>query len=197
MKYALFVVVLIALLLSGCGAPAAATIDAAQVQASAATMVALTQAAIPTESPPPAPTDTPLPTPSPTSEFLDGLPTVTAPTTTPQGGQDDCLHPLDAGAAGPSHPTLIKNQTGATVNISLTLYKPNAYGQCGSISYSNVGKNSSVMVQLPSGYWYAYAWASGTSKGFTVSGSLLVQPAVFAKLELCVRTNLIKYSQAC
>jgi hypothetical protein len=89
------------------------------------------------------------------------------------------------------------NQSGATVNISLTLYKPNAFGQCGSVSFANIGGNSNVMANLPSGYWYAYAWATAKGKSFTVSGSFYAQPSVFDKLELCIRSRLIKYTPQC
>lgn len=199
----LFAIGLLALLLNSCGAQAAPTVDPVQVQASAAaaaaTMLAGTQAAIPTN---PAATDTPQSSPTPLpSPTLEALPTAVSlpamPTAVPQSGQGGCVHPLAVGDAGPTHDTLIKNESDATINLSLNLYKPNAFGECGSISYANLTKNASVMAHLPAGYWFAYAWATANGKSFHSSGSFFVQPAQFDKLEVCVRSQNIVYSPAC
>jgi hypothetical protein len=206
LKSSLFVATLLALLLSACGAPQAPAIDPSQVQATAiaaaGTMIALTQAAIPTDAPTPVPSPTTAPSPTttlllPTLVSPNQLPTSVATTAASQGGTDNCVHVLDMGSAGPTHKTLIKNETNAVMNVSLTLYKPNAFGQCGSISYPNLGKNSSVMALLPSGYWYAYAWATVKGKNYTISGSFFVQPAQFDKLELCARSGNIVYKPQC
>jgi hypothetical protein len=101
------------------------------------------------------------------------------------------------GEAGPGHRTIVRNQTGGTINISLNLYKKNDFGQCGSISYGGMSKGSSVTAELPSGFWFAYAWADAKGKSFTVTGSFYVQPAQFDKLELCVRTDNILYKPQC
>jgi hypothetical protein len=101
------------------------------------------------------------------------------------------------GAAGPKHPVVIKNETGGTINLSLNLYKPNAFGECGALSYAGVTKNDSIDVGLPSGYWYAYAWARAKGKNFTVDGSFYVQPAQSLKMELCVRENNMVFAMAC
>lgn len=192
------------LVLSACGAPAAPAIDPAMVQASAVaaanTMVALTQSAMPTDTPTAEPSPTVLP--SPTLAPLPTLPPVAltqvvAPTPSSGGGQGNCVHTLNMAEAGPTHRTQIFNQTGGTINISLNLYKPNKFGQCGSISYGNITNNATVMANLPEGYWFAYAWTASKTKNFTVTGSFYVQPAVFDKLELCVRTALIKYTPQC
>ena len=201
MKHFMFAAGLLALLLNACGSPAVATIDPAQVKASAiaaaATIVASTRAAIPTETPSPLPTETPLPSPTslfpPTLDPLAGF----APTATSQGGEGTCAHALDVGGAGRTHQTLIKNETTGVVNLSLSLYKVNTFGQCGYLYYGNLHKNSSVMAQLPAGYWSAYAWATTKNKNFTAGGSFFVQPAQFDKLELCVRTERIVYSPQC
>src|SRR5215470_11375499 len=95
--------IVLVLTISACGAPAVPTVNAADVQhtaeAAAFTMVAQTQAAIPTATPLP-PTETPTQTPLPTNTPLP-LPTsatVVAPPTTPavssnnssSGGTDPC-----------------------------------------------------------------------------------------------------------
>ena len=102
------------------------------------------------------------------------------------------------GAAGPKHDTVIRNESDGPVNVSLTLYEPNAFGECGVISYSNLAKNGgSVTAGLPSGNWYVYAWGKGKGGNIAVSTSIFVQPAQFLKLEICIRSNVIKYAQAC
>lgn len=208
MKRALLMItVLLAILLTACGAQATPTTDPAQIQASAVaaanTMVAMTQAAIPTETPSPQPSPTVLPSPTPlplpTLETTAvAFPTAVPPTAASGTGADNCLHPLDMGEAGPTHPTVIKNHTGGTLNLSLNLYKKNLFGQCGSMSYANVGKNATINVGLPSGYWFAYAWANAKGKQFTVGGSFYVQPANMDKMEVCLRSSGVAvYAQSC
>ena len=206
MKRFHFIAAVLVLMLSACGAPAAPAIDPALVQASAVaaanTMIALTQAAMPTDVPTTVPSPTALPSPTlaplPTLPPVVALPTeVIAPTAVSGSNQGNCVHALSLAEAGPTHRTLVINQSGATVNISLTLYTPNKFGQCGSISYANLAGSGSWMANLPEGNWNAYAWATGKGKSFTVSGSFFVQPAQFDKLELCVRTNLIRYTPQC
>ncbi len=207
MKKIMFISTLMVTLLAACGPKATPTMSPADVQATAmsaaSTMVAETQAAIPTATPLP-PTDTPVPTPAvtdtpfllPTTD-LSLIPTL-APTQPPAGGADNCLHPINMAEAGPTHDTLIKNQTGGNIlYISLNL-STNAFGQCGAISYSNLGKNGSVMAHLPAGNWWAYAGISlKGGKQANVSGSFFVQPAQFDKLELCVRAETIIYKPQC
>ncbi len=209
MKKIMLISTLMAILLAACGPQATPTMSPADVQATAmsaaSTMVAETQAAIPTATPLP-PTDTPVPTPAvtdtpfllPTAD-LSLVPTL-APTQPPAntGGEDNCMHPINMGEAGPLHDTLIKNQSGGTVlYISLNL-STNAFGQCGAISYSNLGKNGSVMAHLPAGNWWAYAGLSlKGNKQVNVAGSFFVQPAQFDKLELCIRADGIIYKPQC
>ncbi len=201
MKYFIALTGLLALLLSSCSAQTPPTVDPAQIQASALaganTIVAMTQAALPTVIPSPIPTDTPLPSPTSMLEAPTAIPVAPAATASPQSGEDNCVHALNVAGAGPTHRTLIKNQTSATVSLSLNLYKPNSFGECGAISYANLHKGDQLMAELPSGYWYAYMWASAGKKNFTQSISFFVQPAQFDKLELCLRTDNIKYAPSC
>ncbi len=173
----------LAVLLAACGPKATPTMNPADVQgtavAAAWTMVAETQAAIPSATPMP-PTDTPSPTPLPTftqAVSLPTLPTVAAffPTATPlntSGNANSCLVPLSVGEAGPTVRVRIENETGGTIySISLNLYEKNDFGQCGAITVTNIAKNAKEIVDLPKGKWYAYAWinykggTSGTSSG--------------------------------
>jgi hypothetical protein len=202
MKKTILISMLAAVLLTACGPQGTPTMSPADVQgtavAAAWTMVAQTEAAIPTATPVP-PTNTPSPTPIP-SNTPPPPPTSSLPTAAPTQnttGTDNCVHPLNVAEAGPTHPTLIRNQSGGSINLSLNLYSPNAFGQCGAISLS-LGKNNTATVQLPAGDWYAYAWVTlSGGKSSTSSGSFFVQPAQFDKLELCVREEIVVYKPQC
>lgn len=108
MKKLLFTILASILLISACGPEPVPTISAEEVQgtavAAAWTMVAETQAAIPTATPVP-PTETPLPTPLPTNtiapleiptQSLDGLtqPVAAQPTATTASSANECDKPL-------------------------------------------------------------------------------------------------------
>ena len=189
----------IAMLISACGGgqPTEPAINAEDIQstavAAAFTIVAETQAAIPTNTPVP-PTETSSPTPLPTNTLV---PTATievaAVPSTSTPNSDPCLSTLDVGSAGPTHTTLVKNKTGGSVILSLTLYTPNQFGECGAISAPDSGT-----VELPSGYWFAYAYITlKNGKQVSASTSFYVQPAQFDKIELCITENNIVYSPSC
>jgi hypothetical protein len=153
------------------------TIDPAQIQASAvaaaSTMIAQTQAAMPTDTPVP-PTLAPSPTPLPIPTLADvptfpGPPTV-APTTT----GDDCNHVFDMSATGKARAKLvINNVTKGSLNISFSMGSKNAFGQCGYLSWS-VPKNNQITVSIPQTgtgpCWWAYAWANDPKHQATSSG---------------------------
>jgi hypothetical protein len=174
-----FVAAVSALLLSACGAPAAPTVDPAQVQASAVaaagTMVAATQAAIPTNTPVP-PTPLPSPTALPTLVVVPTLGAFPSPTAPPAGGSEDCNHALDVGASGAQAAVLIRNDTKGPVTFSMGLGSKNSFGQCGYLSWS-IPKANSVYVSVPQTrtnqgdpcYW-AYAWINDPKHQSTVSG---------------------------
>ncbi len=157
----------LALFLTACGGQQAApTMSPEEVQgtavAAAWTMVAMTQASIPTATPLP-PTETPSPTPLPT--FTQAvLPTATIdfallPTATQaaSSGGGDCLKPLNIGEAGPQSNVRFENDSGGSkVTLSLNL-GTNLFGQCGTLVYV-LGKNEKLTVSLPKGEYFAYAW---------------------------------------
>jgi hypothetical protein len=178
-KQKILILLAIALLVTACGPEATPTMNPADVQgtavAAAWTMVAQTQAAIPTATPLP-PTEMPSPTPLPTFTQSAVLPTVPAvlPTATQAAAADpnNCLVPLSIGEAGPTVPVRIENDSGGVISsISINLYEKNAFGQCGAVSVTNIGKNGKQILNLPKGNWWAYAWityqngSSGTSSG--------------------------------
>jgi hypothetical protein len=130
------------------GTPTANPVDIQHTaEAAALTMVAETQAAVPSATPVP-PTDTPSPTLPPTSTPLPlptlgtpgsipvGAPTFTQqvlqaqPTTGSGGGQDNCNQPLTSWQ-GPTANFSIANQTQPEGTIVLSMYVVTDLGQCG------------------------------------------------------------------
>ncbi len=184
MKKIVFVLAILTVILTACGGqPAEPTLPAEQVQqtaiSAAFTIVAQTQAAIPTNTPLP-PTETPSPTPlptlpppaTPTVDFAL-LPTATqAPVSS--SGEDNCLKPLNIAEAGPQSNARFENVSGGTtVTLSLNL-ATNLHGQCGTLVYT-LGKNEKLVVSLPKGEYFAYAWIvykdgdTSTASGFFVN----------------------------
>jgi hypothetical protein len=87
---------------------------------------------------------------------LPGLVLATA-TTAGSSDPNNCDRVLNIGLAGPTKNVRIENESPGTANLSLNLYKPNLFAQCGSISYT-VKKGAKQYIRIPSGYWFAYAW---------------------------------------
>ena len=172
-KKLIFALTLFAVLLAACGGqPAEPTLSAEEVQgtavSSAFTMVAQTQAAIPTNTPLPpteTPSPTPLPTftavvlPSPTTDFAL-LPTATQAAAN-NSNSAPCSGILNLSEAGPQSNVRFENDTNkGTVSLSIYMYCPNDFGQCGSMSGNPyvLLPNATLTVSLPKGLYYAYAW---------------------------------------
>lgn len=157
------VLAIISILLAACGQQAEPTLSPEEVSgtavAAAWTIVAETQAAIPTNTPVP-PTETPSPTPLPTFT-LEPLPTIelATPTNTakPAGS---CEGPLNVAEAGPQSNIRLENETGGTVTLSLHLGEgTNAFGQCGFLGYT-LTQNQKLVVSIPKGTFFAYAFVN-------------------------------------
>ena len=153
----------LSMIISACGAgqpPAEPAINAEDIQstavAAAFTIVAETQAAIPTNtplpptetaSPTPVPTDTPVP--SPTVDPLLFTPT-SIPTQQASGGGDPCNAPLGAVVTGKEAKIKLENYTKADIVVSLYL-NITPFGECGFRGY-NIGPNGSALItDLPQG----------------------------------------------
>lgn len=200
-KKVLPILVALAFLLTACGAePAPPTMSAADINstaiAAAQTMVAQTQAAIPTATPLP-PTETPSPTPLPTFTPPPVIPTLEQlilPTATVASSDpNNCNRLLNVAEAGPTKNVRIENTLKSNVNLSLTLWEPNLFGQCGSIGYQ-LTKNQQLKVGLPSGSWYAYAWVLGTGDvaQSTAEGSFYIGPSKTQDLlRLIIKEHII------
>jgi hypothetical protein len=192
MKKLLITLIVGVFLISACGPEPEPTMSPEDIQgtavAAAWTMVALTQAAIPTETHIP-PTETPLPTPLPTNTIAPlELPTQVLPTATTASSADDCDHFLPPGVPGPTAPIKIINETKAPVNVSLYLEKT-PFGECGYRGYS-IPKNNSVLVEFPQGVMYGYAWILEPINT-TVSGGPW-KPNNTDKWEIYINENIMK-----
>ena len=178
----LSILFLIALIASACAPQAAPTMSAADVQttavAAAFTLVAQTQAAIPTATPLPpteAPTSTPLPTNTPVAlpslEVTATTAALSAPTSSSSGAAtvDPCANRVLSGSPG-GRPTIIRlaNMTKYEVTVSLYLNETASHGECGYRSYI-LKKNSDVTISdLVQGCYNLWAWSS--SSGVNAGG---------------------------
>ena len=156
------VITIAILVISACGStPAEPTVSAEEIQSTAVsaafTIVAETQAAIPTNTPVP-PTDTPVPTPIPTdtpipSPTLEAalVPTFTSvPTTVGSNGGDPCNKPLPGSVTGSPTKIRLQNETKGDLVISLYL-NLTAFGECGYRGYNLGSKGSTIITDLPQG----------------------------------------------
>ncbi len=168
--------------LAACGPEPAPTLSAADVQstaiAAAWTMVAATQQAIPTNTPIP-PTNTPSPTLPATATPFPTFAQLTPPSPTIAAGDpNNCNKPLNMGEAGPKKRLRIENNSGGTsLNLSLGIWTPNLFGQCGYLSWSNKPGYWKEIVEIPSGSWYAYAWITLKQGSSESSGSFVLGPS--------------------
>jgi len=165
-------------LLTACGPEPEPTMSAADVQgtavAAAWTMVAETQAAIPTATPIP-PTETPSPTPLPTNTVPPlEVPTESSllaqPTTAPAQTGDICndLNHILPGQEGPMTTIKIVNEQNMSATISIYLNET-VFGECGYRSYT-LNKKGSTVQTLPQGCYSAWAWGDDGKNKFGAEG---------------------------
>jgi len=200
----IFYILLLAALISACGAPVAApTIDGASVQntamAAAFTLVAGTQAAMPTNTAlPPTETftQTPLPTdtlvPSPT---LDALATPTVillptdlPTFTPQpaASNDPCNQPL-LKWQGPSASFAVVNETKPKGEVLLLMSVVTPLGECGWLNIYSTSFSG------PVGMYSAGAFVNG-KQNFKVFGAFNINGGSW---KIIVRNEMIVAQGGC
>lgn len=179
MKKILILALAMIFLVSACGPEPEPTLSAADVQgtalAIAQTMIAETQAAIPTATPIP-PTETPSPTPPVTNTPLEfptqslALPTSLPAQPTVADICSDLKHTIP-GVDGKKTRYLILNESGVPMNGSLYLHKT-PHGECGYQGFS-VGKNKSIVLTLPIGCYDAWAWSTDPKKSVNIAGYML------------------------
>lgn len=187
------IMAVVAILLTACGTPAEPTLSPEQVSGTAismaSTMIAETQAAIPTNTPIP-PTETASPTALPTFT-LEPLPAIeiASPTATsaPQGTCDGIMN---VGEAGPQSSLRVENETGGPVTFSLWLGTPNAFGQCGFIPGLTVlAKNEKRVISIPKGNYYFYFFGEKAGQGSCYVNNRVGDNHLFAvkvRQDICV-----------
>ena len=161
----LTLVLMTTLIISACGAqatPTAITVDIqGTVAAAALTMVAETQAAIPTATPPP-PTATYTDTPAPTNTLLP-LPssevTLTSVPSGNSGGGDPCINQvLPASLQGETVRIRIDNSTEAALSLTVYLNQTGSEGECGYRSYTLAPGQFVLINDLVEGCYTLWAW---------------------------------------
>ena len=188
---------LLAVLISACGAPATPTIDGLSVQntsvAAAFTLVAQTQAALPTNTvipPTEIPTQTPLPTDTPVPSPTVILQPTDLPTFTPQpatSGTSPCNKPL-LSWQGPSASFTLVNETKPQGKILLMMSVVTKTGECG---YLHIYSDSFTG---PAGDYSAAAFVDG-KKSFKVFGAFTNIQAMSWKI--IVRNDVIVAKGGC
>jgi hypothetical protein len=170
-RLSILTILVLAMLISACGAePPPPTINAADVQntavAAAMTMVAQTQAAIPTATLPP-PTETPTETPLPTNT-VPPLPTLnvtftstTAPVSNNSSG-DPCQTRVLSPERGRETIIRVVNTTKVTVTVSMYLNETAAHGECGYRSFQLSKNNDIVYTDLVQGCYDLWAFSSSS-----------------------------------
>lgn len=165
-------VLVMTMMISACGAQPVPTTNPADVQltavAAAFTIVAETQAAIPTDTPLP-PTETASPTSLPTNTAVS-LPTLEGPTLgatfTPAaaGGAATPYYcdtrVLSWAPKGRSTVIRIANTTKAPVTVSLYLNETQDHNECGYRSYNLSKQNDVVISDLVQGCYNLWAWST-------------------------------------
>lgn len=167
----------IMLLVSACGSQQAApTIDPADMQstavASALTLLAETQAAIPTATPLPptaAVTDTPAFTAT-----IPPLPTLGAtftpsPVANSNAGDPCVTTPMPNSLTGKTIKIRIDNPTQGTINLSVNLHPGNPQGACGYRGYTLAAGESLVISDLVEGCYTLWAWNPDPNDYFMVT----------------------------
>src|SRR5512146_283336 len=174
----LIAITLIAVIISACGAkapPTANPVDIANTaQAAAFTMIAQTQAAIPTNTPPP-PTETPTQVPSPTNTVEAALSPIApilalpaSPTPQPASG-DPCNTRILSPKKGKETVIRVWNSTKVSVRVSMYLNETKGAGECGWRSFDLTKNNDVVYSDLVQGCYNLWAWSLDSKKKFQVA----------------------------
>jgi hypothetical protein len=174
----LSLIIVIGILISACGGTSAvSTVDPASIQstvaAAAFTLMAETQAALPTTTPiPPTETltQTPLPTNTPVvlaTETLASLPTTqvaapNTPTAVPDTATDECNKPI-SGFSGPETTIRVVNNTGQPIGVWLQVGKT-PFGDCGYAVIPPIQPGGDYSFLAPQGCYAAGAWTTGDKK---------------------------------
>ncbi|HJS20559.1 MAG TPA: hypothetical protein VJ785_17565 [Anaerolineales bacterium] len=170
----------IAMLVGACGAEPVPTMSAADVQstavAAAFTLVAQTQAAMPTATPLPptnTPTATSLPTDTPASlPTVAGSATVAAVSGGASGAAtvDPCSTRVLSDPQGRDTIIRIVNTTNVAATVSIYLNETASHGACGYRGYTLSKNNDVVITDLVQGCYNLWAWSDDPRGKFNSSG---------------------------
>jgi len=171
--------ILIAVLLSACGAQATPTINPVDVQntalAAAFTLVAETQAAMPTATPVP-PTETatetqpPLPTNTPLTPATTLTPVAVVASTSTAGG-DPCLtRTLSWSPKGRPATIRIVNTTRAPISVSIYLNETDDHFECGYRLYNIASRGDLFITDLVQGCYNVWAFNNDQQIPVNASG---------------------------
>jgi len=196
----LTILITLTLIVSACGAQPEPTANPVDVQntavAAALTIIAQTQAAIPTVTPlPPTepPTQTPLPQPTNT---LPVLPTLELPPTTAppaaSGGNPCDTRVLGSKPKGKNTRIKIENSTKVPITVSLYLNETAGAGECGYRSYTLPKFGEIVIEDLVQGCYNLWAWSDAKGGKFNSSGSGCINNP--DKWTFVVTTAVIKFN---
>ena len=186
-----------ALLISACGAEPVPTMNPADVQltavAAAFTIVAETHAAIPTSTPLP-PTETASPTVAPTDTPASS-PTLEAtltPTPASDPGEDPCQKRVLSAPRGRETVIRVVNTTKVAITVSLYLNETASHGECGYRSFNLSKNNDIVFSDLVQGCYNVWAWSNepGTSFRAASGTSCINNPD---KWTFEVREDFVKF----
>jgi len=182
---------MVMLIISACGVgntQAAPTLSVGEIQETVVvagfTVIAQTQAAIPTATPPPTVTDTPLPTitliPSPSpAGTLPPVPNSNS------GSGDPCIHTtLPDSLQGDPVRIRLNNSTRATLSVTVYLNQTVPQTVCGYRSYTIDPQQSIVINNLVEGCYTIWAWNPDPDDYFIVTNGASScindsEPAVF------------------
>lgn len=168
----------ITLIISACGAgepQATPTINPVDLQstlvAAASTLVAETQAAIPTATTPPTATVTNTPAFTATLPPLPTLgATFTASPVASPNANDPCINTLlPASLEGEKIKIRIDNPTRETIMVSVNLQKSSPQSVCGYRSYTLTARQSLVISDLVEGCYSLWAWNPDPQDYFMVT----------------------------
>ncbi|HEX6271164.1 MAG TPA: hypothetical protein VFZ43_13070 [Anaerolineales bacterium] len=162
------------LVISACGAEAVPTINPVDVQstavAAAFTIVAETQAAIPTSTPlPPTETASPTVQPTDTPVSLPTLEVTVTPLAASTAGGDPCATRLLSAPRGRGTVIRVVNTTKVAITVSMYLNETASHGACGYRSFILAKQNDIVFNDLVQGCYNLWAWSNEPQTSFQVA----------------------------
>lgn len=169
-RLSILTLILITTIVSACGAEPVPTVNPVDIQntavAAAQTMVAQTQAAVPTATPIPpteTATETPLPTDTPVSlPTLDVTLTVTTAPVSNNSGGDPCATRVLSPSQGRETIIRVVNTTKVAITVSMYLNETAAHGECGYRSFQLSKNNDIVFTDLVQGCYNLWAFSSSS-----------------------------------